>query len=171
MEISPSAYLASDDSEDEDYTAPFQEDTHVFVLRSNDGDYYVDKTSLPDKERYLLWMIGDFEIRRHVVPYTVETVTPERPDVLDWLRDEIAHWALKHGLDRVRTECYSNNELLLEEHLELFDLVTGARGLCRRCGRGGHARHECVEETLAAWANHNGEPVAATDREPTEPPL
>ena len=116
--------------------------TTIYVLKLEDGFYYVGKTKNPqsrfrdhfDKSKYSsVW------IQHHPVVEIAETFEGD-----DFDEDKyVKIYMQKYGIDKVRGGSYSRLCLTKEEKIFLERELNGSSNKCFRCGRTGHFINAC----------------------------
>jgi cellular nucleic acid-binding protein len=123
--------------------------THVYVLKLEDGKYYVGKSDDPEQRisRHFsgfgsAWTreyspIKVIEIRRNVSRFEEDKLTKEYME--------------KYGIDNVRGGAYTQVNLPENARESLQREIRGASDVCFKCNRAGHWANRCYARTVQVW--------------------
>lgn len=123
--------------------------TNVYVLKLEDGKYYVGKSDDPEqriKSHFSgsgsTWTreyppIKVIEIHRNVSRFDEDKLTKEYME--------------KYGIDNVRGGAYTQVNLPEESRVSLQREIRGASDVCFKCNRTGHWASQCYARTIQVW--------------------
>jgi predicted GIY-YIG superfamily endonuclease len=123
------------------------------VLKSNDGLYYVGKSTniearLRQHRSDGVAFTKTMDAFQRIQPLTNGSTT----DLESWERNETLQRMHRHGIDNVRGWMFTTVELSDEQRMDAFKQVCEKFDLCRTCGRGSHFVANCFANTKATWA-------------------
>ena len=140
--------IEEDEDEDEEDDCP-----GVYVLKLNNGKYYVGKseTSVKNRLKHHFSGNGSEWTKLHGIIGKIDTSTVPMDDIESWERAETLHVALKYGIENVRGHQFTRIVLRDSDINDFEKQVCERKDLCRRCGRNGHMISRCVSHTRTNW--------------------
>ena len=140
--------IEEDEDEDEEDDCP-----GVYVLKLNNGKYYVGKseTSVKNRLKHHFSGNGSEWTKLHGIIGKIDTSTGPMDDIESWERAETLHVALKYGIENVRGHQFTRSVLRDSDINDFEKQVCERKDLCRRCGRNGHMISRCVSHTRTNW--------------------
>jgi cellular nucleic acid-binding protein len=119
--------------------------TNIYILKLQNGKYYVGKTDNLEKRKQQHMNGTASKWTKKYKPISVEKIIPNASDFdEDKYTKEYMH---KFGIDNVRGGTYVTEELDEIQYYTLQKEIWGAKNLCTQCGQSGHFVKYCKYET------------------------
>jgi len=118
---------------------------YIYVLKLNNGKYYVGKTSNPYfRIESHFHLEGSEWTKIHIPVKLVEFIEGD-----DYDEDKYTKMYMdKYGIDNVRGGSYTSVKLDKETKNQLVKISNSTNNRCFKCGKKGHFAKECKEEDV-----------------------